>query len=59
VEFRNGGLWGSTCANGMNSYAARVICRMLNYNDGRLVNTESKNKICKNHRGSDYCGPYP
>jgi hypothetical protein len=59
VEFRNNGLWGSTCASGMNSYAARVICKMLKYTDGRLINTESNVKVCKAHRGSDFCGPEP
>lgn len=27
VEIRNNGLWGTICADGMNSYAARIICR--------------------------------
>jgi len=59
VEFRNNGLWGSACGVGMNGYAARVICRMLKYNDGRLINTDSKEKVCANFRGQNFCGPAP
>jgi len=40
VEFRNNGQWGTACAKNMNGYAARVICRHLNYKDGRLINTD-------------------
>jgi len=40
LEFRNNGLWGTACAAGMNNYGARTLCRMMKYQDGRLVNTE-------------------
>jgi len=43
----------------MNGYAARVICRMLKYADGRLINTDSDLEVCKEFHGSDFCGPEP
>jgi len=57
LEFRNNGLWGTACGEGMNNYAARTICRMLKFSDGILVNNEKNQKVCKNYKGSDHCGP--
>jgi len=57
LEFRNNGLWGSACGEGMNNYAARTICRMLKFSDGILINNEKNPKVCKTYKGADYCGP--
>jgi hypothetical protein len=38
-------VWGSVSAKGMNTYAVRTICKMLEFNDGVLLNTHKKDSI--------------
>jgi len=41
---------------GMNDISARVICRMLKYNDGKLHRDEDSDTVCEGYKGDDFCG---
>jgi len=46
LEFRQNGLWGTVCMKGMNDIAARLICRQLKYNDGKLFRVGDSDTVC-------------
>jgi hypothetical protein len=54
VEFRVGGKWGSVSNDGTSGAFARMVCRVLNYKDGDILN--NARGYCALHDGKDFCG---
>ena len=54
VEFRVGGKWGTVSNEGTSAAFARMICRVLNYKDGEVLN--NKKDFCTDYNKKDWCG---
>jgi hypothetical protein len=48
------GKWGGICNTGWNNLAAKVACKTMGYNDGKIIGKPGEFKSCE-HEGENYC----